>query len=219
MDAQPLQERTGLRFRREREGIMHARKHDTHVAMLASAARLLGDTRRVVCSLTYADDEAAIDRLADAIEPFAANPPSPDCPRPTIPALDELQPGPGHAAAGCIFRSDRTGAAAGRPDRRGNDQPLPARGTGNSSGRAIQQGPGRLPSSRKGRRNEGSGCVRPQPWKHFGSCGFQAFGDRKSSRFRAPRRWFPRLATAPSSENPRSFLSLDPTIDLGVVMA
>ncbi|PPK65891.1 M20 family metallopeptidase [Actinokineospora auranticolor] len=45
MDALPLQEDTGLAYASEVDGAMHSCGHDTHVAMLASAARLLSERR------------------------------------------------------------------------------------------------------------------------------------------------------------------------------
>lgn len=46
MDALPLREDTGLDFASRVDGAMHACGHDTHVAMLASAARLLAARRQ-----------------------------------------------------------------------------------------------------------------------------------------------------------------------------
>lgn len=45
MDALPLSEDSGVPFRSEVDDAMHACGHDTHVAMLASAARLLAERR------------------------------------------------------------------------------------------------------------------------------------------------------------------------------
>src|ERR1700761_1829392 len=45
MDALPLAERPGLAYASEQDAAMHACGHDTHLAMLASAARLLCDRR------------------------------------------------------------------------------------------------------------------------------------------------------------------------------
>jgi hippurate hydrolase len=48
MDALPLTEQTGLRYASKIEGSMHACGHDTHTAMLASAARLLAERRELL---------------------------------------------------------------------------------------------------------------------------------------------------------------------------
>jgi hippurate hydrolase len=45
MDARPVREDTGLPFASEVPGLMHACGHDTHVAMLLGAARLLAERR------------------------------------------------------------------------------------------------------------------------------------------------------------------------------
>jgi len=60
---------------------------------LESTRRLtaqLGDSRRVVLSLTYSDDEAALDRLGEALEALAADPPPNDRPKPKIPPLEQF---------------------------------------------------------------------------------------------------------------------------------
>jgi amidohydrolase len=48
MDALPVQEDTGLPFASEVPGAMHACGHDTHVAMLVGAARLLAERREAL---------------------------------------------------------------------------------------------------------------------------------------------------------------------------
>jgi arginine decarboxylase len=50
----------------------------------------LGDARRVICSLTYSDNDVALDRLAGAFEQLAGQPPAADRPAPEIPPLEEL---------------------------------------------------------------------------------------------------------------------------------
>lgn len=50
----------------------------------------LGDTRRIVASLSYADDDAAVERLTEALLDLAANPPEPDRPTPAIPPLEDF---------------------------------------------------------------------------------------------------------------------------------
>jgi arginine decarboxylase len=50
----------------------------------------LGNARWVICSLTYADDDDAVEQLGAAFENLAAAPPPPDRPAPSIPPLEEL---------------------------------------------------------------------------------------------------------------------------------
>jgi arginine/lysine/ornithine decarboxylase len=50
----------------------------------------LGDARWLVFSLAYADDDAAFDRLADAVEALAHAGLAPDRPAATVPPLEEL---------------------------------------------------------------------------------------------------------------------------------
>jgi len=49
MDGLPIQEASDVDFRSKVDGTMHACGHDTHVAMLLGAARLLSDHRKELC--------------------------------------------------------------------------------------------------------------------------------------------------------------------------
>ncbi|GAA1247997.1 M20 family metallopeptidase [Pseudonocardia aurantiaca] len=87
MDALPMSEDTGLPFASQVDGTMHACGHDTHVAMLASAARVLAERRdqlagRVLFMFQpgeegfhgarYMIDEGLLDRSGPAGRPDAA---------------------------------------------------------------------------------------------------------------------------------------------------
>ena len=87
MDALPLHEDTGLPFASEFDGVMHACGHDTHVAMLASAARVLSDHRDALAGRVllmfqpgeeghhgarYMIDEGLLDATGPAGRPDAA---------------------------------------------------------------------------------------------------------------------------------------------------
>ena len=81
MDALPILERTGLPFASENPGTMHACGHDTHVAMLASAARLLVGRRdalagQVVFMFQPGEEghHGAEQMLAEGLLDVAANP-------------------------------------------------------------------------------------------------------------------------------------------------
>ncbi|WP_219415110.1 M20 metallopeptidase family protein [Pseudonocardia nigra] len=87
MDALPLTEDTGLEFASEVDGTMHACGHDTHVAMLASAARVLSGLREQLAGRVlfmfqpgeegfhgarYMIDEGLLDRTGPAGRPERA---------------------------------------------------------------------------------------------------------------------------------------------------
>ncbi|WP_214407456.1 M20 metallopeptidase family protein [Pseudonocardia lacus] len=87
MDALPLTEDTGLGYSSTEPGAMHACGHDTHVAMLASAARVLADRRAELAGRVlfmfqpgeegwhgarYMIDEGLLDRTGPAGRPDAA---------------------------------------------------------------------------------------------------------------------------------------------------
>ena len=50
----------------------------------------LGDSRRVIFSLTYSDDDTAFERLFEALSALSAAPPAPDRPATRIPRLEDL---------------------------------------------------------------------------------------------------------------------------------
>jgi amidohydrolase len=87
MDALPMQEDTGAAFASAVDGVMHACGHDTHVAMLASAARVLAGRREDLAGRVlfmfqpgeeghhgarYMIDEGLLDRTGPAGRPDAA---------------------------------------------------------------------------------------------------------------------------------------------------
>ncbi len=87
MDALPLHEDTGAEFASTVDGVMHACGHDTHVAMLASAARVLAERRNELAGRVlfmfqpgeeghhgarYMIDEGLLDRTGPAGRPDAA---------------------------------------------------------------------------------------------------------------------------------------------------
>jgi hippurate hydrolase len=115
MDALPLAEDTGLEFASQVEGSMHACGHDTHVAMLASAARVLAERRdqlagRVLFMFQPGEegfhgarhmiDEGLLDRTGPAGRPEAAYALHISA---TLPAGEvHVRPGPLMAAADTI---------------------------------------------------------------------------------------------------------------------
>lgn len=50
MDALPIREETGLPFASQNEGVMHACGHDSHMAILLGAAKILQAHRDELCA-------------------------------------------------------------------------------------------------------------------------------------------------------------------------
>lgn len=51
IDALPVEEKTGLPFASKNPGVMHACGHDTHIAMLLGAAKMLMETKDELCGI------------------------------------------------------------------------------------------------------------------------------------------------------------------------
>ena len=71
MDALPIEEKTGLPFASEAKGVMHACCHDTHMAMLLTAARMLNrvkDELRGTVRILFEPSEETGEGAADMLE-------------------------------------------------------------------------------------------------------------------------------------------------------
>ena len=134
MDALPLTEDTGLAFSSQHDGAMHACGHDTHVAMLAGAARALCERRDQLSGSVmfmfqpgeegwhgarFMLEDGLLDPLPDAA--FALHI-SPNMPRGVIAAE-------GRRDAGLLGQDPHQGDRQGRPrlDAAGRHRPDPGR--------------------------------------------------------------------------------------------